>query len=84
MYSLLGIQQSDSNIHIDFFQILFHYRLLQDIEYSSLSHTVGICLFISFIYRSICLSQILIYPCLAFPFGNHKFVSYACESTSVL
>ena len=25
------------------FQILFHYRLLQDIEYSSLCYTVGPC-----------------------------------------
>ena len=28
-----------------FFQILFHYRLLQDIEYSSLCYPVGLDLF---------------------------------------
>ena len=39
-----GIQQSDSVIHICIsflFQILFPFRLLQDIEYSSLCYTVG-------------------------------------------
>ena len=43
IYSVLlvsGVQQSDSVIHM-FFQILFHYRLLQNIEYSSLHYTVG-------------------------------------------
>ena len=39
-----GFQQSDSIIHIYIlFQIHFHYRLLQDIEYSSLCYTVGPC-----------------------------------------
>ena len=39
-----GIQQSDSVIYIDVdFQILFHYRLLQDNEFSSLCYTVGPC-----------------------------------------
>ena len=35
------------NIHIYFlFQILFHYKLLQDTEYSSLCYTIGpYCLF---------------------------------------
>ena len=37
-----SVQQSDSVIYI-LFQILFHYRLLQDIEYSSLCYTVGPC-----------------------------------------
>jgi len=32
-----------------FFQILFHYRLLQDIKCSSLCYTVGPCLYILFI-----------------------------------
>ena len=30
-------------LHTHFFQILFRYRLLQDIEYSSLCYTVGPC-----------------------------------------
>ena len=58
----------------------FHYRLLQDTEYSSLCHTAGPC----------CLQQgvsvnpkLLIYPS-PFPLRDHKFVSYVCESVSVL
>ena len=43
-----GVQQSDSFIHIYqsihiLFQILFHYRILQGIEYSSLCATVEPC-----------------------------------------
>ena len=47
-----GVQQGDSVIHtvfsytyiyIYFFQILFPYMLLQNIEYSSLCYTVGPC-----------------------------------------
>ena len=42
---ILGKWQSDSVIHtyISFFQILFPYRLLQNIEHSSLCYTVGPC-----------------------------------------
>ena len=40
------------------FQILFHYRLLQDIEYSSLCYTVGPFLSILYIAVCICQSQI--------------------------
>ena len=35
VYNTLSVQQSDSAVHISIsilFQILFHYRLLQDIE----------------------------------------------------
>ena len=39
-----GVQQSDSVIHL--FQILFAYRLLQNIEYSSLRYIVGPCLLV--------------------------------------
>ena len=39
-----GVEQSDSVIYIHIlFHILFHYGLLQDIEYSSLCYTVGPC-----------------------------------------
>ena len=49
-----GIEQSDSVIHIYFFQILFHYSLLRGIEYSSLYSTVGpCCLFI--LYTVVCI-----------------------------
>ena len=44
IYDVSGVQQRDSVIHIYIlFQSLFHYRLLQDIEYSSLCYTVGPC-----------------------------------------
>ena len=41
-----GVQQSDSVIHIHasiLFQILFPFRLLQNIEQSSVCYTVGPC-----------------------------------------
>ena len=37
-YNASGIQQSDSVIYV-----FFHYRLIPDIEYSSLWSTVGPC-----------------------------------------
>ena len=43
---VLGAQQSDSGIHIHIsilLQIIFPYRLLQNIEQSSLYYTVGPC-----------------------------------------
>ena len=47
------LQQSDSVIHIYvhilFFNILFHYGLLQDVEDNSLCYTVGTCLSIRYI-----------------------------------
>ena len=67
IYSMLvsGVQHSDSVIYththththtyIYFFQILFPYRLLQNIEYSSLCYTVGPCwLSILYIVVHIC------------------------------
>ena len=52
-----SVQQSDSVIHIYIlFQILFHYRLLQDIEYSSLCYIYSrSLLFTYFIYSSVCM-----------------------------
>ena len=76
-----GVQKSESDIymciyiHIDIlFQILFHYRLLQDIEYSSLCCTVGPgCL--SILYIVVCTCQfpspnLSLLPLLP---SNHKF-----------
>ena len=44
--------------------------------------------FISILYIVVCICQSplpnLSLPCLAFPFGNHKFVFYVCESVTVL
>ena len=57
-----AVQQSDSviytiyiiyNIYISF-QVTFHYRLLQDIEYSSLCYTVGPCC-LSILYIVVCI-----------------------------
>ena len=48
-----GIQQSDSIMHRYInviYYILFHYRLLQDIEYSSLCYSEGLCE-LSILYR---------------------------------
>ena len=69
-----------------FFKILFHYSLLQDIDYSSLHYTVGSCC-LSILYIVVCIYQsqtlILSLPP-PFPFGNYKFVFNVCESVSVL
>ena len=52
-----GVQNSDSDIYymyifyIFFFQILCHYRLLQDIEYSSQCYTVDPVFFLFFLKR---------------------------------
>ena len=39
----MGGSQLYIYMYIPFFQIIFHYRLLQDSEYSSLCYTVGPC-----------------------------------------
>ena len=62
------------------FHILFHYGLLQDIEYSSLCYTVGPCC-LSILYI-LSLTTTLPPPPLL-PLGNHKSVLYVCESFSV-
>ena len=73
-----GIQQSDSVIHIHasiLFQILFPFRLLQNIEQSSLCYTVGLC-WLSIINIAVCTCQsqtpnLSLRPTI--PPGNHKF-----------
>jgi hypothetical protein len=66
------------------FQVLFQYRLLQNIEYSSMCYILWHC-WLSNLYLlvCICLSQTPNLPLLSFPFGNHKFVFYVCECVSV-
>ena len=57
MYNIVfisGVQQSDSVIHIEFFQIIFHYRLLQDIECISLCYTVNACC-VSILHTVVCI-----------------------------
>ena len=43
-YNVLGTQQGDLviHIHIFFFEIIFHYRLLQDTDYSYLCYKASI------------------------------------------
>ena len=76
-----------------YFKIIFPYRLLQNIEYSSLHSILNIvpcevlnsCLF--YINIQLCvyvIPKLLIDHFPSFPFGNHKFVSYVCGSISVL
>ena len=63
-------------------QPLFAYRLLQNIEQSSLGCTAGPC--IRFICSSVYL-LILVYPSLPrFLFGKHRFVFWVCGSISIL
>ena len=62
------------------FQILFYYRLLQDIECSSLCYII-VYLYIVAVSIN---PKLLIYPCPPFPIGNPKFVFYVSESISVL
>ena len=67
------------------FQVLSHYGLLQDIDYSSLCDAVGL-LAICFIYSSVCVCYTQV-PNLSlhtphFHFGNHALVFYVCESVS--
>ena len=73
-------------IYVYSFSGSFHYRLLQDIEYSFPVLYSRLLLFIYFIYKSVYLltpnSQFI--PSSTFPFGNHKCVFYVCESVSVL
>ena len=54
-----GVQQSDSVIHIHvsiLFQILFPFRLLHNIEQSSLCYTVGPC-WLSMLNIAVCTCQ---------------------------
>ena len=66
------------------FQIVFPYRLLQHIEYSSLCYTVGPC-WSSIVYTlvSICWYQPPNLPHPPFLLGNHMFVFYVSKSVSI-
>ena len=80
---------SDSVIHAqvsDLFQILFPFRLLQNIKQSSLCYVVGSCsLFI--LYSTVCIlipNFYLIPPPYISTVVTIKFVFKICESVSVL
>ena len=64
-------------LHTYFFNILFPYRLLQDIEYSSLCYIIGPCWLsalyvVVYIFKPQTNNLSLLFP---FLFGNHKFCS---------
>ena len=74
-----GISQSDSVVHMHtpiLFQILSSFRLLQNIEQSSLCYTVGPC-WLAILNIVVCQFQTpnLCTPTLPpFPFGNYTFI----------
>ena len=91
-----GVEQSDSVIYIIYimyiciyiyiyilFQVLFLYRLLQNIEFPMLygRFLLVICYIYSSVYMLIPTSWFILAH---FPFGNHKFVFYVCGSISIL
>ena len=79
-----SIINTHTRTHI-LFQIIFPYRLLQDIDYSSLCYRVDSSqLSILYIVVCMCLSPKPNLSLPPFPFGNRKFAFYICESISVL
>ena len=69
--------QESLSLCILFWIFFSHYRLVQDIEYSSLCYIVG-PYYLSILYTVICIFEPQA-PCLSiplFPFGNDKFVFY--------
>ena len=68
-------------VHTYFFQIIFHYRLLQGVEYSCLCYTVSPCLF--YIQQFVYVNPML--PTLSLPpFSDHKFDFCVFEFVSIL
>ena len=70
------------------FHILFHCGLSQDIEYSSLCYTVGLCCFSTLGIR-VCIysSQLPIHPSpipTSLPLSKHESVLYVCQSIECL
>ena len=66
--------------HKHFFQILFHCRLLEDIEYSSLCSTRGLCCLFLTSWCVLVNPKLRIYASPCFPSGNHNLVFYVSES----
>jgi len=63
-------------IYFWFFSIIDYYKI---IEYSSLFYTLNPVVYLLYV---ICVCWF--YTSFPFPFGNHKFVFYVCESVAVL
>ena len=72
-----GVQQSDSVIHIFFFHVLFHMISLM------ILNTVPCAKYNSFLFLLYIVLHIWS-SLTPFPFCEHDFVSYVCESISVL
>ena len=74
-----GVQQSDSVIHL--FQILFAYRLLQNIEYSSLRYIVGPCLLVLLSLKGKTILVLITQPCTVKEKCNIRDKSYVVIKT---
>ena len=69
------------HIYKNIFQIIFHYSLVQDVEYSSLCYEINPhCL--SILYIVVCIPNLSLSSLSTF--GNHKLVFYVCECVFVL
>ena len=76
IYNIFFLHIYIYKMYFFFFLILFHYRLLQDIEYSSLCHTVNPCC-LSILYI-VCVSVnpiLLIYSSSPSPLGKPIFLN---------
>ena len=73
-------------IYTYIFQVLFHYRLLQDTEYNSQSYIQwDFTVYLLYIQCYVSVNpKVLISLSPLFPFGNRMFVFYVCESITVL
>ena len=59
-----------------FFSIMVHHRILNIVPCAIQQLFVYMCVYVN--------PELLIYLFPPFPFGNHKFVFFVCESVSVL
>ena len=90
-YSPWGCKESDTTERLRFTytciisQLLFLFRLLCNIEQSSLCYPIDPCQ-LSILYIAVCTSQsqLLNYPSSTLPSRSHKFVLKVCESVSNL
>ena len=88
MYSVSGIYSKVTQFYICMYSFSGSFPLQVIIRYCILFpvlYTVDCYCLPSFIYQFLSVNpQLPIYPSSFFPFGDHKFVCYVCESISVL
>ena len=65
------------------FQIIFPYRSLQNLEYSSLYGRSLLVIYFTYSSVYMLIPNFSVSSIPLFPFGNFKFVFYVCESISV-